>query len=114
MRTCSCDKFTFSGWQQRVEERERKEGGSHRTIASIERGRWTGKAVKRSGTPVSKRKCLQKSRQRERESEKKRKQKKGEFARDADSAEHDVDAVNDDDDDDDDDDDHGWPHFVPF
>lgn len=27
MRTCSCDKFTFSGWQQRVEERERKEGG---------------------------------------------------------------------------------------
>lgn len=48
--------------------------------------------------------------------ERERGSKKGEFARDADSAEQDVDAVNDDDDDDDedDDDDHGWPHFVPF
>lgn len=86
----------------------RRGEGCQRTIASIERGRWTGEAVKRSGTPVSKRKCLQKSKVRDRK--RGRGSKKAEFARDADSAEHDVDAVNDDDDDDD----HGWPHFVPF
>jgi len=59
-RTCSCDKFTFSGWQ-----------AAARTIgpALIDtRSRWDVKpgemaAVKRSGTPVSKRKCQQKSHQ---------------------------------------------------
>ncbi|KAL7745267.1 hypothetical protein ACLKA6_008311 [Drosophila palustris] len=109
MRTCSCDKFAFSGWQTGQDaagqslalidtETEATVEGGNNVWHGGKVARWVWQvqqpAMKRSGTPVSNKEVPTK--------------KKKEM-RDADSDEHDVD-----DDDEEENDDPRWPHFVPF